>query len=257
VELVDSHCHPYFPALIDDVDGVLERAGQAGVKKIIAVGTTLADSQQAVELAGRYDQVWAGVGVHPHEAARFIQNKDAQAELKEILNKSRVVAVGEIGLDFYKNYAAKDDQIKALRLQIEATHELGLPYIFHVRDGWDDFWQIFDSYAGLTGVIHSFTAHQAQLDQALSRGLSVGLNGIMTFTKDEGQLAAAKRVPLKNLLLETDAPFLTPAPYRGRACEPRHVAVTAQFLAQLRGESLEQLAAATTANAVKLFELDV
>jgi TatD DNase family protein len=130
-----------------------------------------------------------------------------------------------------------------------------LPFIFHIRDAWETFWPIFDSYKGLRGVVHSFSAHEEQLEQILGRGLYVGLNGIMTFTKDAQQLAAAKKVPLDKLLLETDAPFLTPKPYRGQRCEPKHVRNVAEFLAELRGETLEELAAATTKNAVGLFNL--
>jgi TatD DNase family protein len=255
MELIDSHCHPYFPKLIDQLDQVLDRAEQAGVKRIIAVGTTLADSQQASELAGKYDNIWASAGVHPHDAAAFLADKAGIDNLKTILNKSRIVAVGEIGLDYYKNYSARDDQVNALRTQIEATLELNLPYIFHVRDGWEDFWTVFDSYPGLRGVVHSFTADESELNNVLSRDLFVSLNGIMTFSKDESQLESAKNVPLDRLLLETDAPFLTPAPYRGEVCEPRHVAVVAEFLAKLRGEDLTALASATTENAVKLFGL--
>jgi TatD DNase family protein len=167
----------------------------------------------------------------------------------------KVVAAGEIGLDFYKNYAPKLEQEKALRLQIEAALPSGLPFIFHVRDGWLDFWRIFDEYKNLRGVIHSFSSGTKQLNAALSRGLYVGLNGIMTFTKDEAQLEAARQVPLNKLLLETDAPFLTPAAFRGQVCEPKHVVAVAEFLAGLRGQSVSQLSAATTDNAVKLFKL--
>lgn len=256
MQLVDSHCHPYFSQLAADIEAVLSRAKAAGVGRMIAVGTTLADSQQAIALAQRYEGIWAAAGIHPHEAAAFNASKTALDTLKEILNKSRIVAIGEIGLDYYKNYAAKGEQITALRRQIEATIDLGLPYIFHIRDAWADFWPIFDDYPNLRGVVHSFTADQSELEQVLKRDLFVSLNGIMTFTKDQQQLAAAKTAPRSKLLLETDAPFLTPAPYRGRTCEPAHLAVTAKFLAELRDELLDDLASITSANAVKLFGLE-
>ena len=130
-----------------------------------------------------------------------------------------------------------------------------LPFIFHVRDAWNDFWPTFDDYKGLKGVIHSFSSGVKQLEAALSRDLYIGLNGIMTFTKDQAQLEAARQVPLDRLILETDAPFLTPAPFRGQVCEPKYVIATAEFLANLRGESIEELSRATTINALKLFGL--
>src|SRR5690606_9318752 len=134
-----------------------------------------------------------------------------------------------------------------------AEHDL--PLIFHVREAFKDFWSIFDDFRGLRGVVHSFTSDKRDLEQILSRGLYVGLNGIMTFTKRTEQLEAAKSVPLDKLVLETDAPFLTPTPFRGKICEPKHVRTVGEFLADLRGEKLEDLAAATTANARKLFKL--
>jgi len=142
-----------------------------------------------------------------------------------------------------------------LKFQLDLAQEFNLPLIFHIRDAFEDFWPIFDQYKGLKGVVHSFTANTKELEEVLARGLCVGLNGIMTFTKQANQLAAAKAVPLDKLLLETDAPFLTPAPFRGTICEPKHVRVTAEFLSHLRNESLEDIAAATTQNAAQLFKL--
>jgi TatD DNase family protein len=130
-----------------------------------------------------------------------------------------------------------------------------LPIIFHVRDAWKDFWRIMDDYGDVKGVVHSFSSGTKQMDRALERGFYIGLNGIMTFTRDHAQLDAAKRLPMESLLLETDAPFLTPEPFRGQICEPKHTAATAKFLAKLRDEPLEKLAAATTKNARDLFGL--
>lgn len=254
MQLVDSHCHPQFDNF-PDKSAVLEAAKAAGVTKIVAVGTTLDDSERAAEFAGKYDWVVASAGVHPHEAAAFNADKTSLIRLSNILNKSSIVAVGEVGLDYYKNYSSRQEQLKALRAQIEATLELNLPYIFHIREAWPDFWELVDNYDGISGVIHSFTAHPPELEAALERNFYIGLNGIMTFTKDERQLDAAKLVPLEKLVLETDAPFLTPAPYRGQLCEPKHVAITAEFLAGLRGETLENLAQATSDNAINLFGL--
>lgn len=255
MNLTDTHCHLQFDKLSADLDGVLGRARKAGVSRLICVGTSLKDSRQAAEIAHRHENVWAAAGAHPHEASKF-QEDFLEKEFAGLLSQPKVVAAGEIGLDFYKDYAPRVDQEKALRAQIEAALPSGLPFIFHVRDAWTDFWRIFDEYDGLQGVVHSFSSGVKQLNAALERGLYVGLNGIMTFTKDEAQLEAAKLVPLGRLLLETDAPFLTPEPYRGQICEPKHTAATADFLAGLRGGSVEELSRATTDNAVKVFKLE-
>jgi len=255
MDLTDTHCHLQFDKLSADLDGMLERAQKTGVNRLICVGTSLKDSLRAAEIARQYKSVWASAGVHPHEASKF-QADFAKKEFASLLSQPKVVAAGEIGLDFYKDYAPRLDQEKALRAQIEAALPSGLPFIFHVRDAWFDFWRIFDEYDSLGGVVHSFSSGIKQLNAALERGLYIGLNGIMTFTKDAAQLEAAKQVPLDRLLLETDAPFLTPEPHRGQICEPKHVAATAEFLAGLRGESTGELSKATTDNAVRLFSLE-
>lgn len=254
MQLIDTHCHIHFDDYPLELDQVVLDAQSQQVTRLMCVGTTLADSQRAIKVAKNYKQIWASAGIHPHAATEFVADRSAQVDLFKLLNKSSISAIGEIGLDYYKNYSSSHDQKKSLRLQIEAGITTGLPFIFHVRDAWEDFFAILNSYPGLRGVVHSFSAHRAQLDQALERGLYIGLNGIMTFTKDAGQLAAAKALPLERLVLETDAPFLAPTPYRGQTCEPKHILNIAEFLSGLRGEPIEKLAAATTQNALQLFE---
>jgi TatD DNase family protein len=253
MRLVDTHCHIHFDSYGLDIGRVLKDAAQAGVTKMICVGCSLADSQLAVNMAAKYENIWASVGAHPHDGEDFLSDPEAHKKFKDLINKPKVVAIGEIGLDYFHENSSKADQAKALREQIELGMPSGKPFIFHVREAFEDFWPIFDSYPGLKGVVHSFSTNVSHLDEILSRGLCVGLNGIMTFTKDETQLEAAKRVPLDKLLLETDAPFLTPKPYRGQKCEPKHVRNIAEFLAELRKESLEEIARATTQNAQALF----
>jgi TatD DNase family protein len=255
MDLIDTHCHPHFDNFLPEPGKILAAAAADGVRRVVAVGTTVDDSRRAIKFAAGHDNVWATAGVHPHEAAKFIADKNAQNRLAEILDSSSICAVGEIGLDYYKNYSPKEDQIATLRRQIELGASSGLPFIFHIRDAWPDFWPIFDSYPGLKGIIHSFSTSIKQLEEALKRDLYIGLNGIMTFTKDEAQLVAARQVPLTHLVLETDAPFLAPAPFRGQTCEPKHIKVIVEFLAELRGENPENLAAATTTNALKVFKL--
>lgn len=254
MEFVDTHCHLQFDKLAANIDEVMNGASEAGVKRMICVGTSVGDSQEAIDFAARYDSVWAAVGAHPHDGKHF-DFKDDPGRLAELAGRPRVVAFGEIGLDFYKDYSPRDEQEKLFRAQLEVGLAAGLPVIFHVRDAWKDFWRIMEDYMDAKGVVHSFSSGRKQADKILERGLYIGLNGVMTFTKDEAQLEAAKSIPLDKLLLETDAPFLTPEPFRGQICEPKHVRNTAEFLAGLRGESIAELSKATTDNAVKLFGL--
>lgn len=250
---VDTHCHVHFDDYLPDASQVLESAKSDKVAKIICVGCSLVDSQKAVDFANKHENIWATVGAHPHDGTDFMNNPDASKILKQLSILPKVVAIGEVGLDYYHEYSPREKQVKALRDQIEIGLTTNLPFVFHVRDAFTDFWKVMDSYQGIRGVVHSFSAHNDELQEILKRGLYVGLNGIMTFTKDELQLEAAKKVPLDKLLLETDAPFLAPKPYRGKRCEPKHVVDTAEFLTDLRGESLEELANVSTKNAESLF----
>ena len=271
-QLTDTHCHiheilgpddpgadehsvaaRWHQASKTDPAVVIADAQAAGVTRLICVGCTVVDSQLAVEFVQKRPQCWASIGMHPHEAARYQKDTVALASFAALAAQPKVVAVGECGLDYYYNHSPKEAQEKVLRFQLELAQKHDLPLIFHIREAFSDFWPIFDDYEGLRGVVHSFTASQKELDQALARGLYIGQNGIITFTKDAAQLATARAIPLDRLLLETDAPFLTPTPHRGTICEPKHVYTTGVFLAELRGESLDDLARATTRNAKTLF----
>lgn len=254
-EFIDTHCHVHFTDYELDADEVISDAIENGVTRMICVGCSLSDSKSGVEIAARHKSIWASIGVHPHEAKQYVEDEKALQELRELAGKPKVVAVGEIGLDYYYNHSDKQSQEEMLRFQLDIAKTNDLPMIFHVREAFDDFFKIFDEYKGIKGVIHSFTADQKILHECLKRGLYIGLNGIMTFTKNEAQLKAAKSVPLDSLLLETDAPYLTPVPFRGKICQPKYVVETAKFLAKLRGESLEKLATATTNNGKELFRI--
>lgn len=271
MELTDTHCHIQEALLPDDSGAptnrlwakagnpdpgeIIARAKKADVTRLICVGTTLQDSKLAVEFVQNQPNCWASIGIHPHEAKDFAERPQAWKEFAALAVMPKVVAVGECGLDYFYEHSPKDQQEVILRSQIEVALKHDLPLIFHVREAFDDFWPIFDSYKGLRGVVHSFSSDRQDLEQILKRDLYVGLNGIMTFTKSDEQLAAAKAVPQDKLLLETDAPFLTPAPYRGTICEPKHVRVTAEFLAQLRDEPIEEIAQSSTRNAINLFNI--
>lgn len=253
MNFTDTHCHIHFDDYLPDAEQVVQVALADKVTKMICVGVSMEDSQKAVNFAEKHDNIWATVGAHPHDGADFLEHENAIELLNKLSNSNKVVAFGEIGLDYFHEFTSREKQLEVLRSQIQNGLDKNLPFVFHVREAWEDFWGVLNDYPEVRGVVHSFSAHQKQLDEVLNRGLYVGLNGIMTFTKDEKQLEAAKKVPLNKLLLETDAPFLTPKPYRGKRCEPKHVVLTAEFLANLRGESLEDLAEATTKNANELF----
>jgi TatD DNase family protein len=269
MQFFDTHCHIHEASDIYDgetesrhrwheadivPDDVIARAHEAGVTRMICVGTTLDDSKAAIAFVDTLPDTWASIGIHPHEAKSH-NNADTLAVFAALADQPKVVGVGECGLDYYYTHSPKQDQVRILEFQLELAQKHNLPLIFHVRDAFDDFWPIFDNFKGLRGVIHSFTATTKELDQILARDLYVGLNGIMTFTKNPEQLEAAKAVPLNRLVLETDAPFLTPVPFRGKICEPKHVVHTAEFLSKLRGEFIGTLGQATTRNAQTLFNV--
>lgn len=280
LELFDTHCHthellrpltPVYDKWRSDgaertPEGVIAAAREAGVNRMLCIGTTLADSQLAIEFVneqgGGYgpglgrDGLWASIGIHPHEAAEALQKGHLDA-FRGLVARPKVVAVGECGLDYFYNNSPREAQITVLKAQIELALEHDLPLSFHVREAFDDFWPIFDSYrgAGLRGVLHSYTDNLANLEKAAERGLHFGVNGIATFARDQAQIVIYRTIPQHLLLLETDAPFLTPVPFRGKVCESKHVRVTAEFLAKLREQPLSDLAAATTANARALFRV--
>ena len=272
MQFVDTHCHIH-EALYDlasdhdgvrdkwvkagkpDPDDILGRAKEAGVSKLVCVGTTTDDSGLAAKFVKGRLNTWASIGIHPHEAKKHINDTEKMQKFGNLLSEEKVVAIGECGLDYFYEHSPKHDQAKLLEFQLQLASDNNLPVIFHVREAFDDFWPIFNNFPGLRGVLHSYTDNSANLDIALKQGLYVGLNGIMTFTKNTEQIAMAKSVPIEYLVLETDAPFLTPSPERGKICEPKHVVLTAEFLSKLRGESLDELAKHTTSNATKLFSI--
>jgi TatD DNase family protein len=270
MELFDTHCHthevlrrlmPVYDKWREDgversPDDMIAAAHEAGVNRMLCIGTTLADSELAIEFVKSRENLWASIGIHPHEAAEALQKGHLDA-FRGLAGASKVVAVGECGLDYFYTHSPKEAQIEVLRAQIELALAHDLPLSFHVREAFDDFWPLFESYRGanIRGVLHSFTDTSANMGRAIKHGLHFGVNGIVTFAKKPEQLVTYRTIPQHLLLLETDAPFLTPVPFRGKVCESKHVRVTAEYLAALRGESLEQLAQATTANARALFKV--
>ncbi len=270
IELTDTHCHIQSIGTLGGerttselwskkesltIDSVIKDAKNSGVNRLLAVGCDYPDSMLAADLASKHSNVWASTGIHPHEAKLYSSRAIKLKEFAALAGRDKVVAIGECGLDYYYNHSPKEDQIKLLKFQIELALKLNLPLIFHVREAFNDFWSIFDNYSGIRGVLHSFTDSQENMQRAIDNNLYIGVNGIATFTKNEKQLAVYKSIPLTRLLLETDSPFLTPVPYRGKINEPKRLLSVAEFLADLQKQSLEELAKSTTKNATELFGL--
>ncbi len=244
--MIDTHCHIHEPSY-PDREGALKRAIKADVTKLVCIGTTEKSSREAVELAERYAFVYAVVGVHPHDAV------DGYAYIEQILRDEhkKVIGVGEIGLDYFYDHSPRDVQIKAFEQQLQWSLDYNLPVSFHVREAFDDFWPIWRNFPGLKGVLHSYTDSIENMQKAVSEGLYIGVNGISTFARDKQAMWDA--IPLDKMLLETDAPFLTPVPYRGKVNEPAFVRNVAEYHAARRGVGLDTIARVTSANAQTLF----
>ncbi len=260
IGLVDSHAHLDDRRFAQDLDAVIARAAQAGVTRIITIGFDLATSRVAVELARAHQGVYATVGVHPHQA----RTMDARllTELRALgRQQPYVVAVGEIGLDFYRDLSPREAQRRAFRQQLALADELGLPVVIHDRDSRGEVLNILAGWVRTRqsdrppGVIHCFSGDAAQAQRAVKLGFYIGIDGPVTYPNARKLVEVARTVPLERLLIETDAPYLTPEPHRGRRNEPSHVCLVAQRIAELRGLSLAEVARATTENARLLFGL--
>lgn len=253
MKFFDTHCHIHFADFGLPADQVYQSARDNNVPYMLAVGCTIEDSRSGARFAEDHEGVWAAVGLHPHEAKHYDGNDEVFDEVSKLAQQEKVVAIGECGLDYYYEHSPKKAQIAVFERQLQIAQDADLPISFHVRDAFDDFLPIIANFPNVRGVVHSFTVGVKVMHRLLDKGFYLGLNGIMTFTKDEAQLAMARAVPLEKMLLETDAPFLTPKSFRGNICEPKYVVETGKFLAELRGETVEAIASATTQNASRLF----
>jgi len=251
---VDSHCHLNYKGLIEDQPAVLDRARAAGVSAMLNISTRSSEWDAVLATAEGHADVMASVGIHPHEADL---HPDVETEtLVARAAHSKVIGIGETGLDYYYDKSDRDRQRQSFRSHVAAARETGLPLIVHTRDAEDDTWQILDEEMGkgaYPALIHCFTASQDFANKVLGLGLTISISGIVTFKNARDLQEVAKEVPADRLLIETDSPFLAPVPHRGRPCEPAFVADTARFLATLRGESLGELAENTTRNFYRLF----
>ncbi len=253
--MIDTHCHLHDRAFEDDRAEVVERAREAGVATMLTVGTDLADSRAAIEIARRY-RLFAAVGVHPHEAASA--PPELADELTKLLLEDGVVALGEIGLDYYYDRSPRDVQVNVMREQLRLARERSIPVIFHQRDAFDDFTRTLreEWTPAMRGVVHCFTGTPAQARVYCDEfGLFLGIGGVLTFPKAESVRDAARDVGIGALVLETDCPYLAPVPKRGKRNEPAYLTHSAAKLADLLALTIDEVVAATDANALRLFSM--
>lgn len=252
--LVDSHCHLEYKGLVEDQAAVLDRARAAGVGAFLNISTKRSEWDQVVATAHRAPDVYASVGIHPHNAD---DHQDLTEDaLYQATQDPRVIGIGETGLDYFYEHSDRAVQQRLFRLHIAVARRTSLPLIIHIRDAEEDTLAILTDEMGkgaFPALIHCFTASAEFGEEVLDLGLSISLSGIVTFKNAKDLQAVAKTVPQDRLLVETDSPFLAPVPHRGKTCEPGFVRATAGFLAELRDETLEELAARTTDNFYTLF----
>jgi TatD DNase family protein len=252
--LVDSHCHLDFPEFRDDLDGLLQRAAEAGVGTLLTIGTKLAQFDAVLAIAGRYDNVFCTVGVHPHEAAA---EADVDVDrLVALAEHPKVVGIGETGLDYFYDLSPRQKQQDVFRVHIEAARRTGLPLIVHTRDADEDMVAMLAEEMGkgaFTGLIHCFSSSRQLAEKAVELGLYISLSGIITFNKAETLRSILPDLPLDRLLVETDAPYLAPIPFRGKTNEPAYVAHTAARLAKVLGKGSAEIAEITSRNFLNLF----
>ena len=269
IELADSHGHltmvfpgpdarwPTRAATDDEVAGQIARAQDAGVTRILVPATTLEDAPRAVEVAERFEGVFAAVGVHPHETKGFDEERAIPA-LERLAASKKVVAIGEVGLDYFYDFAPKDDQKRALVAQLALAQRLGRPVLLHNRESEEDLLAIIETHAQGSperprGVFHSFCASTATGERAIALGYLVSYSGMITFRMADNVRESAAALPLEAMLVETDAPYLAPAPFRGKPNEPAFVRRTAERLAEVKGVTVEQVGRTTTASFRRLF----
>lgn len=252
--LIDSHCHLEYKGLVEDQASVLARARAAGVSGFLSISTRQREWDQVIATAERESDVWASVGIHPHEAD---QHSDlGQGALLATASHPRVIGIGETGLDYFYDHSDRATQQDLFRRHIAVSRDTGLPIIIHTRDAEADTAAILEEEmraGAFPGLIHCFTASAEFARKVLDLGLSISLSGIVTFKNAKDLQEVAEFIPEDRLLVETDAPFLAPVPHRGKVCEPGFTADTARFVAELRGVAFEHIAQETTRNFFNLF----
>jgi TatD DNase family protein len=253
--LVDTHAHLHFPDFTDDLDAVLERARAAGLRGMVTIGTDRDSNRATVAMAERVPDVWASVGIHPHDAGEATD--EDFAEMERLARSPRVVGLGEMGLDFFRDLSPRDTQARVFRRQLDMARAVGKPVVIHCRDAHPEALAILgEARVGeIGGVMHCFSADIPVARRCLDLGLTISLAGPVTYKNARALPDVARFVPIDRLVVETDCPYLTPTPHRGKRNEPAYVALTAAHVAALRGVDVETLGEVTTANAARLFRL--
>ena len=252
--VIDSHAHLEMTPFDRDRDAVVRRAREAGVEIIVTVGTTVEDCRRALDIARRYPDVYAVIGIHPHEV-KGIDGATYDA-LKEMAGREKVVAYGEIGLDFFRNLSPRATQIRRFGEQLELASELDLPVVIHDREAHRETVELLKGWkGGRRGIIHCFSGDYAMAKQCIGLGFYISIPGTVTFEKNDRLRSIVRELPLDSLLVETDCPYLTPHPFRGKRNEPAYVVHTARKVAEIKGLPFEDVAAVTTANAKRVFNI--
>jgi TatD DNase family protein len=250
--LIDSHCHLDGENFAQDLDAVLDRAALAGVTRMLCIGTGDGPPEldRAIRLADRYDQICATVGVHPHDASKVTPK--ALDDLRDLARHPKVVAFGEIGLDYHYDFSPREVQREVFIEQLKLARDAAMPIVIHTREAWADTMSLLREHWRGPGIMHCFTGDVAQADEAIAMGLHLAFGGVLTFRTAENVRQSARITPGDRLLIETDAPYLAPIPWRGKRNEPSFMAETARKLAEVRGTTPEEVAAITTENFEKL-----
>ena len=250
--LTDTHCHLYYDEIQKDITNVLNRAEKLGVNRFICVGTNMEDSLKCFDLAEKYDNIFASAGIHPHDSKNA--PPDFLDQIKKFMKSSKMVAIGEMGLDYYRNISLPDIQNSVFRKQVQLAQELKKPIIFHNRDADIDVIKVLSDFPDVIGVAHCFSSTISTAKTLLNMGYYISFSGNLTF-KNSNLPEVAKYLPLDGILVETDSPYLSPVPYRGKRNEPGRTRYVAEKLAEIHQVPLELVARKTTENANRLFYL--
>lgn len=257
IRLVDSHCHLQDKAFKDDLSSVIRHAEEACVGIFLVPGTSIADSVEAIKLSENYNMIYTAAGIHPHDSAKA--EADWREKLINLTANKKVVAVGEIGLDYHYDFSPRDIQKSMFKAQIEIALEKSLPMVIHTRKSMDDTFRIMDETDGwkVGGVFHCFPGSLKEAEYVIKKGFHVSYTGVVTFKNSQSTREIVKNIPMEKLLLETDSPYMAPEPFRGKRNHPALLKYTAQSIAQLKETDISELGETTTKNFLNLFKIEI